>query len=72
MRKILFALYGLLAYVFFFGTFLSAIAFVGNCPMLRGLDASPTGPLGESLVIDALLLGLFAVLHSVMALGVSL
>jgi protein-S-isoprenylcysteine O-methyltransferase Ste14 len=67
MRKILFALYGLLAYVFFFGTFLSAIAFVGDCPMLRGLDANPTGPLGESVVIDALLLGLFAVQHSVMA-----
>ncbi len=67
MRKILFAFYGLLAYLFFFGTFLSAIAFVGNCPMLRGLDAGPSGPLGESLVIDALLLGLFAVQHSVMA-----
>nr|MDQ6882559.1 isoprenylcysteine carboxylmethyltransferase family protein [Pseudomonadota bacterium] len=35
--------------------------------LLRGLDADPTGPLGESLVIDALLLGLFAVQHSVMA-----
>ena len=67
MRKILFALYGLLAYVFFFGTFLSAIAFVGNFPMLRGLDASPSGPLAESLVIDALLLALFAMQHSVMA-----
>jgi protein-S-isoprenylcysteine O-methyltransferase Ste14 len=67
MRKLLFALYGLLSYVFFFGTFLFAMAFVGNCPMLRGLDASPTAPLGESLAIDALLLGLFAVQHSVMA-----
>ena len=67
MRKLLFALHGLLSYAGFVGSFLYAVAFVGNCPMVRGLDASPTTPVGQALLVDALLLGLFAVQHSVMA-----
>ena len=67
MRKLLFALYGLLSYAGFVGSFLYAVAFVGNCPMVRGLDATPTTWVGQALLVDALLLGLFAVQHSVMA-----
>lgn len=67
MTRLLFALYGLLAYLFFFGTFLYAAAFVANIPGLKTMDTGPSGTLAEAIVVDLLLLGLFAVQHSVMA-----
>ena len=68
MAGILMAAYGALTYVFFFLTFLYAIAFVDDLPMVaKTLDSGRAGPLAPSLVVDAALLGLFAVQHSVMA-----
>lgn len=68
MRRFAFALYGLLAYLFFLATFLYAVAFVGNLPGLKTLDLGrDPAPLPEALVIDLLLLGVFAVQHSTMA-----
>jgi len=68
MRNILFAIYGLGTYGFFLATFLYAIAFVGNCPQVLGIDAAGAGtPLAAALLIDLALLALFAVQHSVMA-----
>lgn len=61
------AFYGVGVYGFFLATFLYAIAFVGNLPVPRTVDRGPSASLGEALVIDVLLLGLFAVQHSVMA-----
>jgi len=62
-------LYGILCYVLFLGVFLGAIAFVGDLvPAIPvSVDRGPTEPTGIALGIDALLLTLFAVQHSVMA-----
>jgi len=65
---ILAALYGLVVYVFFLATFLYAIGFVGNLPLLpKTIDSGAAAPLAETLLVDLALLGLFAVQHSVMA-----
>jgi methanethiol S-methyltransferase len=60
-------LYGGLVYLVFLATFPYAIAFVGNLPVPKTIDSGEAGSIGAALVVDVLLLGLFAVQHSVMA-----
>lgn len=60
-------LYGALAYLLFLGTILYAIAFVGNLPVPKTIDSGEIGSPATAVIINTLLLTLFAVQHSVMA-----
>jgi len=67
MRRFIVFLYGLAAYLVFFVTILYAIGFVSGLGVPKTIDIGPVVPLTEALLVNLLLMSLFAVQHSVMA-----
>ncbi|MEJ0077809.1 MAG: methanethiol S-methyltransferase [Alphaproteobacteria bacterium] len=65
--RILALLYGVVAYVLFAGAFLHAIAFVSGLPVLKTIDSGPVVPVEQAIIVDLLLMSVFALQHSVMA-----
>src|SRR6202790_5660538 len=67
MSKFIAFLYGLVAYFTFFATILYAIGFVSGLVVPKTIDTGPASSTAEALIINLLLMSLFAVQHSVMA-----
>jgi methanethiol S-methyltransferase len=67
MGRIAAFLFGLVAYSAFLGTILYAIGFIANLGVPRSVDVGPEAPIGQALVIDTVLILLFAIQHSLMA-----
>ena len=67
LKRLLFFAYGSFSYLIFLATFLYAIAFVGGFVVPTQLDGPSQEPITTALAIDAALLAVFAMQHSVMA-----
>lgn len=66
-KRIAILTYGIASYAIFFATFLYAIGFIGNFGAPRTMDGEPLVGLGNALLINIALLGVFALQHSIMA-----
>ena len=60
-------LYGTLSYLVFVATFLYALGFITGVAVPKTIDTGSAVPLAEALIVDLMLMSLFAVQHSVMA-----
>jgi methanethiol S-methyltransferase len=67
MKRILVLLFGVLCYVIFLNTFLYQIGFVANLWVPKAIDVGDVVPPLQSVGIDVVLLGLFAIQHTIMA-----
>src|SRR3990170_4129298 len=65
--RLLVVLYGVAAYASFLVTILYAIGFVGGFGVLKAINDGAAGPAGTSILVNLLLMGLFAVQHTIMA-----
>ncbi|WP_371561009.1 methanethiol S-methyltransferase [Flavobacterium sp. Arc2] len=67
IKKIISFIYGALAYLLFLFTILYAIGFLSNSFVPKSIDSGTETALLPSLLIDVLLLSVFAIQHSLMA-----
>jgi len=65
--RIIAFLYGVASYLFFFVTFLYAIGFVENLLVPKTIDSGPASTPAEALIVNLVLMSVFAIQHSVMA-----
>jgi len=68
MSRTIALLFSIVCYAIFFATFLYLIAFVGDLPVPKTVDAPPSAlPREMKVVIDVALIALFGLQHSIMA-----
>jgi protein-S-isoprenylcysteine O-methyltransferase Ste14 len=67
IRRVAGLIYGLASYLVFFLSFLYMVAFIGNYGVPKSIDVGTESGLAQSILIDVVLLGVFAIQHSVMA-----
>jgi protein-S-isoprenylcysteine O-methyltransferase Ste14 len=67
MGRLVALVYGLVSYLIFFVTFLYVLGFVSGIVVPKTIDNGPAAPLAEAVIVNILLMSLFAVQHSVMA-----
>jgi methanethiol S-methyltransferase len=65
--RLLILFYAVASYAVFLASSLYAVGFVGNYLVPKSIDIGGSANFGEAIVIDLLLLGLFAIQHSAMA-----
>lgn len=67
MKRYLTVGYGAAAYLLFLAVFLYLVAFLGNFWVPRTVDHGLSAPVGQAVVVNMILLGVFGLQHSVMA-----
>jgi len=66
-KRLLILFYAILSYAVFLVSFLYALGFVGNYLVPKSIDVGGSTNVSEAIVVDLLLLGIFAIQHSTMA-----
>jgi len=67
LARLLILLYALVSYTVFLASLLYAVGFVGNYLVPKSIDVGGPAHLSEAIGIDLMLLGIFAIQHSIMA-----
>src|ERR1700704_3693418 len=65
--RLLILFYAIASYAVFFVSFLYAVGFVGNYLVPKSIDVGGPTNVSEAIIVDLLLLGIFAIQHSIMA-----